>query len=588
MSSVRDIVGRVLGGKFQIVRHIGAGGMGTVYYAEQYPLQRACAVKVLEAGSLEFRERFLLEAKTVAQIRHPHVVTVYDYGQDGSLLYLAMEYVDGGTLEYAAKAGKFSVLRTARIGRQVASALAAAHTLRAVHRDLKPANIMLADGSLGDPDVRVLDFGLVKVRAATNITQPGTVMGTPRYIAPEQIRGVEVDERADIYSLGIILWELLAGRPPYKGASTQETIRMHLTGKSPPLPRGDVPPAMSLLIRRCMARNPNARPQSAQEVKMELESIMSRMEFTTSSGMRSVPPRDGDDHTLTVWAALGVTALMLALAWALSGCIRESRWEAQLAPQGGQSGHVGGLAGIGGSSGFAGNHVAVGGTGWAAGGAGVRAPVPGPGIAGPGDAQCHWPFTAHCDGDRHACEPLNTKRNCGACGVPCMIPGARVTCANRICEFLGCQRHRGDCDFQPFNGCETLLQQDPFNCGRCGISCAHLPGAVGGRCEDGECVVAACLPGLGDCNEEPQDGCETHLGSQQHCGACDRRCGGGLTNAVCQFTPTGGACQFLGCAPGAADCRGNGQCVSLSTTENCGACDRPCARGQRCQAGTCI
>ena len=200
-----------------------------------------------------------------------------------------------------------------------------------------------------------------------------------------------------------------------------------------------------------------------------------------------------------------------------------------------------------------------------------------------GVAQCFWPSTAHCNGDLTACEPLNTKRNCGACGVPCMIPGARVTCANRYCEFLGCQRHRGDCDFQPWNGCETFLQRDLFHCGACGVSCAHLPGATAGRCEDGECVVTQCLPGLGDCNEEPQDGCETRLGTQQHCGGCDQRCGGGLTNAVC----AGGACQFLGCAPGAADCRGNGRCVSLSSSENCGACDRPCPRGMRCNQGVC-
>lgn len=207
-----------------------------------------------------------------------------------------------------------------------------------------------------------------------------------------------------------------------------------------------------------------------------------------------------------------------------------------------------------------------------------------PTAVGPGTAICVWPNTAHCNNDYSLCEPLNTLANCGGCGNRCAIPGARATCRHRRCEMLSCNRNRGDCDFQPFNGCETRLLHDLWNCGQCGLSCAQLPGALSGRCEDGECMVSQCLPGLGDCNEEPQDGCETILNTREHCGRCDNRCGDRLTVADC-FQ---GQCLFRGCAQGAADCRGNGRCVSLSTLEHCGACEVRCAQGQRCQAGVCL
>lgn len=290
------------------------------------------------------------------------------------------------------------------------------------------------------------------------------------------------------------------------------------------------------------------------------------------------PERDSHRSVSLLWPLVATAVCVLIIAWALSGCISENRRESQGAFGAG----VGGVAGAG--------WLPVGGA-VAPGGAGLGLAPPAPGQVPTGDpniAQCVWPHTAHCDRDLYLCEPLDTLRNCGFCGNRCAIPGARVTCRNLMCEFIGCNRNRGDCDLNPFNGCETLLLRDPFNCGACGISCMHLPGAVGGRCEDGECVVSACLPGLGDCNEEPQDGCETHLGTQEHCGACDRRCGDRLTTAVCQPTPTGGVCQFLGCAPGAADCRGRGQCVSLSSSEHCGRCDNPCPRGTRCQNGLCV
>lgn len=576
MAPARDIVGRVLGGKFRIVEQIGEGGMGTVYYAEQLPMRRACAVKVLHSSSADFQERFRREGELASRIRDPHVVTIYDYGQDGDVLYLAMEYVDGTTLQRALKAGAMPLTKVIRISRQVAIALTAAHQLRAVHRDLKPANIMLADGSLGELDVRVLDFGLVKTRSSQALTQPGLFMGSPKYVSPEQIQCAEVDGRTDLYSLGVVMWHMLAGREPYNGPSPMDTINMHLADQVPPVPRGDVPPALLTLVYSMMSLHPDGRPGSAREVVMRLDRISEEMDHTTRSGMRSLPARDGDDHTLTVWAAVALAALALALAWALSGCIGESRWESQISQPIG----TGGTGPV--QSGYSpGTGSGLG--GWGSSGTSPPLTSPSPPVI-PGSAQCFWPSTAHCNGDLTACEPLNTLRNCGNCGVPCRIPGARVTCRNRYCEFLGCQRHRGDCDFQTFNGCETFLQRDLFNCGACGISCAHLPGATAGRCEDGECVVAACLPGLGDCNEEPQDGCETRLGTQQHCGGCDQRCGDSLTLATCL---PHGQCQFLGCSPGAADCQGSGKCIALSTNRDCGACGVRCPPMTTCRSGAC-
>lgn len=341
--------------------------------------------------------------------------------------------------------------------------------------------------------------------------------------------------------------------------------------------------------------------------------------FDVSMVRQKTPPESPKLYGEYAFAVLGVLTLAAACVFAF-GCtpVASSRYDpALLYPQGGQSGSSSGIAGIrsgggvagalppsavmppaplypqGGQNGqggtssggspLAGSH---GGVGFPVGhGAGVRAPVPlpMPGQHGPQVAQCFWPSTAHCDGDLTACEPLNTLRNCGQCGNRCAIPGARVTCRNRYCEMLGCQRHRGDCDFQPFNGCESFLQRDLFNCGACGISCAHLSGSTAGRCEDGECVVAACLPGLGDCNEEPQDGCEQPLNHPAHCGQCDRPCPGRNEDAYCD---PNGICRVRGCLPGFARC--GGQCVSLSTSENCGACGNRCPRGTRCQAGVCL
>lgn len=279
---------------------------------------------------------------------------------------------------------------------------------------------------------------------------------------------------------------------------------------------------------------------------------------------------------MTIPWLLVIGLLVYAAGYAF-GCIRENRWESQIGQPIGTGGAGWGSVSSGGMPSAP----------WGAGGAIPPHPNAVPPVpqtpAVPGAATCYWPSTAHCDGNLQACEPLNSLRNCGACGQRCAIPGARVTCRNRYCEMLGCQRGRGDCDFSPHNGCETFLQRDLFHCGGCGISCAHLPGATAGRCEDGECVVAACLPGLGDCNEEPQDGCEEPLNGAEHCGACDRRCGDRLTLATCL---PHGQCQFLGCATGAADCGGNGRCVSLSTSDHCGGCEVRCPQGQRCQQAT--
>ena len=182
-----------------------------------------------------------------------------------------------------------------------------------------------------------------------------------------------------------------------------------------------------------------------------------------------------------------------------------------------------------------------------------------------------------------SCGPLTTLANCGACSARCALPGARVSCAAGFCQLIGCQRHRGDCDGWAGNGCETRLLESIDHCGGCGASCRFLPGAVASSCEDGECEILSCAYGYDDCDGEIANGCEQPLGTPSHCGACEDPCPGPHAYGHCQGIDQ---CFFAGCHPGFARC--GHECVSLSSSENCGACGVQCPRGTRCQGGRCL
>jgi len=288
-AAVDPLIGRVINGRFKITNLIARGGMGRVYRAEQAPLGRVCALKILTTTyegehDPEFHKRFFLEASIASKITHPNSVTIFDYGQtEDDIYYMAMEYLEGVTLHRAIRlAGFLPEARVAHIGRQVCRALREAHALGCIHRDLKPANIFLTEHG-DEPDfVKVLDFGLVKNvlgegKPEDQLTQTGLFMGSPKYMAPEQIRGERVDIRTDVYSLGIIMFEMLTGKVPFERQTSLNTLMAQVNDKPPRLqetnPEVVVSPELEDLVVRCMAKDPEQRVASMDEVLATLKRL---------------------------------------------------------------------------------------------------------------------------------------------------------------------------------------------------------------------------------------------------------------------------------------------------------------------------
>jgi serine/threonine-protein kinase len=289
------LIGRVISDRYRITSLIARGGMGKVYRAEQAPLGRLCAIKVLNPNysgdaDPEFHKRFFREASITSKITHPNCVTIFDYGTtpDG-VLYMVMEYLEGKTLHMALReGGVMHEMRAGRIASQICRALREAHNLGVIHRDLKPANIFLTrpssrardeHGTIPPPSeededfVKVLDFGLVKhlgERPEDQLTQTGLFMGSPKYMAPEQIQGGHVDARTDIYSLGIIMYEMLAGKVPFERATSVNILMAHVGEPPPPMrevnPNLLCSPAFEDVVMRCIAKEPNERFTTMDEV----------------------------------------------------------------------------------------------------------------------------------------------------------------------------------------------------------------------------------------------------------------------------------------------------------------------------------
>ncbi len=293
------LIGRSINERFKVTALIARGGMGKVYRAEQAPLGRLCAIKVLNpnyAGEHdpEFHKRFFLEASIASKLTHPNTVTIFDYGRtDDDVYYMAMEYLEGHTLHRAIReAAYFPEERAAHIARQICRALREAHSLGVIHRDLKPANIFLVVHGDESDFVKVLDFGLVKNVSDTKteeLTQTGLFMGSPKYMAPEQIRGDRVDARTDIYALGVIMYEMITGKVPFDRPNSVNILMAHVNEEVPPMrvmnPNCQLTPEIENTVMRCMAKDPDQRFRSMDEVLAALKRVGGGALTATVSGM---------------------------------------------------------------------------------------------------------------------------------------------------------------------------------------------------------------------------------------------------------------------------------------------------------------
>jgi predicted Ser/Thr protein kinase len=340
-------VPQFIAGRFRIEREIGTGGMGTVYLATHLGLERPVAVKIIKrelVGDSDVSDRFLREARTMAKLRHPHAAMIFDAGSlpDGRH-FIVMELVEGETLSQALnREGRFSASRAVEIATQICDVLEEAHRLGIVHRDLKPSNIML-----GNRGVCVLDFGVAKVLAssadstATHAsTGSGHLVGTPRYMSPEQCLGQRVGARSDLYSLGVLVYEMLAGRPPFVDPLQSALLVKQATAPPPPLPklRQDIQRPLALAVHTLLAKRPDDRPRTAAMAKLQLERSLVQAERTLPDMEPLSSMVAAANHGKSILFRVGaplilVTVFGALLAWGYTGeSAPEPRKERFVAP----------------------------------------------------------------------------------------------------------------------------------------------------------------------------------------------------------------------------------------------------------------
>ena len=324
------MLGKVFNQRYRLKERIGSGGMAEVFLADDLLLERQVAVKVLHsqfATDSSFIQRFRHEAQAAANLNHPNIVSIYDWGNEGDLYYIVMEYVEGRNLkEILTTDGRILPERAAEIAAEICAALQFAHRQNLVHRDIKPHNIVITN--MGQ--VKVMDFGIARAGTGEGITQTGMVMGTPQYISPEQAQGLAVDGRSDIYSLGVVLYEMLTGKVPFDDPNPVTVAYKQV--KEDPVPPSvidpEISPTLESIVMKAMAKNPANRYQTAQEMKADLLRFLEGMpvsatpvlpETTMVGAAAAVPASERRSFNRKwIWVAAGVVGFLIILAVVLA------------------------------------------------------------------------------------------------------------------------------------------------------------------------------------------------------------------------------------------------------------------------------
>lgn len=274
------MIGEMLANRYEILEKVGDGGMALVYSARDHLLSRVVAVKILRAqfaDDEEFVERFRREARSAASLSHPNIVNIYDVGETGHIHFIVMEFVQGKNLhDLIGEHKNFSQEFIVSVGKQIAMGLAHAHYHGIIHRDIKPHNILITDAGA----VKVTDFGIAQAMSTTNLTQTGMVLGSVRYFSPEQARGVNVQTASDLYSLGIVLYEMIAGQPPFRGDTPISIALKQIQENPPPLRsfRPDLDSELEDLVFKLLSKDPKGRPESAEKLVRAFQQIERRID----------------------------------------------------------------------------------------------------------------------------------------------------------------------------------------------------------------------------------------------------------------------------------------------------------------------
>ena len=291
-------LGTMLSGRYEVLKRVGSGGMADVYMAIDHKLNRNVAVKVLKSEYVEdekFLKKFETEAQAVARLSHPNIVNIYDVGIEDGINYIVMELAEGITLkEYIRKKGYLSPKETVEISTQIASAISHAHKNHIIHRDIKPQNILVSDTGI----IKVTDFGIAKATSSNTVTSTATAMGSVHYISPEQAKGRFCDEKSDIYSLGITMYEMVTGHVPFDHENGVTIALMHLQNEiTPPSQiRDGIPDSLEKIILKCTMKKPEERYQTADDLIADLRLVFE----DTSGGYVGVVPAIDDSPTIMI------------------------------------------------------------------------------------------------------------------------------------------------------------------------------------------------------------------------------------------------------------------------------------------------